>query len=107
MMNTDTSISLALIFSIVSVLGVVSSMYNNHRKNRQAEERKEIEIEKNFVTLNLKIDALAKTISEMNDAAKEQRAEMKRVNESVAHIEEQIKTLFTRVENLEKGINNY
>lgn len=106
-MNADASISLALIFSIVSVLGVVSSMYNNYRKNRQSEERKEIEIEKNFVTLNLKIDALAKTITEMNDAAKEQRAEMKRVNESVAHIEEQIKTLFTRVENLEKGINNY
>lgn len=107
MITNDTTISLALIFSIVSVLGVLSSMYNNHKKNKETEERKEIEIEKNFVTLNLKLDALVKNITEMNESAKEQRIEMKRVNESVAHIEEQIKTLFTRVGNLEKGINNY
>ena len=107
MFNNDTSISIALIFSIISVIGVISSVYNNHKKNRESEERKEIEIEKNFVSLNLKLDALVRNISEMNEAAKEQRIEMKRVNESVAHIEEQIKTLFVRVENLEKGINNY
>lgn len=61
-MTSETTISIALLFSVVAVIAQVSSIWSNHRKAETDKESDRIEIEKNFVKLNMKLDQLTETM---------------------------------------------
>lgn len=100
----NVTINVALVFSIISVIGVISTIWNNHKKQRDDTERKNIEIEKNFITLNIKLDQLTNTINGLAENDRTRASELQAINKSMAHYEEQLKTLFNKVEKIENGM---
>ena len=60
-MTPDMTISVALIFSIIAAVGTITSVINNVNKQREVEEQRRLDIEKNFVKINLKLDDFCDT----------------------------------------------
>lgn len=103
-MGVDTTVSLAFLFSILAALGAISAIRSNWKKNRDTEERKAIEIEKNFVKLDVKLDQLFNQIQSLSENEKRNTNELQRIDSSIARQDEQIKTLFDRVKKIEGGL---
>jgi DNA repair ATPase RecN len=55
-MNSDVTISLSLLFSIVSVVGVIVAIVTSLKKNQEEEATKYLDIEKHFVKIDMKLD---------------------------------------------------
>lgn len=55
-MNTDVTISLSLLFSIISVIGVIVAITSSLKKNQEQEANKQLDIEKHFVKIDMKLD---------------------------------------------------
>ena len=54
--NSDITISLSFLFSIVSVIGVVVAIVSSLKKNQEEEANKQLDIEKHFVKIDMKLD---------------------------------------------------
>jgi DNA repair ATPase RecN len=55
-MNSDVTISLSFLFSIVSVIGVIVAIMTSLKKNQEEEASKQLDIEKHFVKIDMKLD---------------------------------------------------
>ena len=55
-MNSDITISLSFLFSIVSVVGVIVAIVTSLKKNQEQEANKQLDIEKHFVKIDMKLD---------------------------------------------------
>lgn len=55
-MNSDVTISLSLLFSIISVIGVIVAITSSLKKNQEQEANKQLDIEKHFVKIDMKLD---------------------------------------------------
>lgn len=55
-MTSDVTISLSLLFSIVSVVGVIVAIITSLKKNQEEEASKYLDIEKHFVKIDMKLD---------------------------------------------------
>ena len=55
-MNSDITISLSFLFSIVSVVGVIVAIVTSLKKNQEQEANKQHDIEKHFVKIDMKLD---------------------------------------------------
>lgn len=93
-MDGTTTISLALIFSIVAVASQVYSIYNAHKKNKDEDDRKDIEMEKNFMKLDLKLDHFQETTATMLQKQEEHAVRMERLSGEIIKSNERIATLF-------------
>ena len=102
---SDFTITASFLFSIVAVLGVISTMWANHKKNQRTQEAREIDIQRNFTSIELKLDNLNTTIGELRRTTETTSAELRSLSEAIARSDEQIKTLFGRVERLEVSMN--
>ena len=56
LMTSDVTISLSLLFSIVSVVGVIVAIITSLKKNQEEEASKYLDIEKHFVKIDMKLD---------------------------------------------------
>lgn len=101
----DMTITVSFLFSIVAVLGVVSTIWTNHRKNQSKQEAREIDIQRNFSTIEIKLDNLNASLGELRRTTETTSAELRSLSEAIARSDEQIKTLFSRIERLEVTIN--
>lgn len=107
-MQLDTTVSLSLIFSFISMVGVVVTIIGTFRSHRDNSEKKEIDIEKNFVKVNLKLDefcrqisALTRTTEKSTDIINEIKNELARHEEQVENIEEKVEDHERRIRELE------
>lgn len=90
----ETTISLALIFSIVAVASQVYNIWSTSKKNHEADERKAIEIEKNFVELGVKLDYFQKSTDTMLDRQEQHAVRMENLSGQIIKSNERIETLF-------------
>lgn len=97
-MGPGTEISLAFIISIISIVCVLINTTGGEKKrqkdNAELEHQRQIEIEKNFVKLNVKLDDFADTSRKLMQESNEKTAQLKKVSEHLVLISEQVKTLF-------------
>lgn len=56
LMTSDVTVSLSLLFSIVSVVGVIVAIITSLKKNQEEEASKYLDIEKHFVKIDMKLD---------------------------------------------------
>lgn len=90
----DTTISIALIFSIVAVCSQIYGIWNASRRNRESEERRSIEIEKNFLELGLRLDYFKKSTDTMLDRQEQHAVRMENLSGQIIKSNERIETLF-------------
>lgn len=95
-MTPEATVSIALLFSIVAVISQISTVWRNHRKAEADSESDRIEIEKNFVKLNMKLDHLTETIQTLLDDDKRRGKELEEIRLEVSNHEERIKQLESR-----------
>ena len=101
----DFTITASFLFSVIAVLGVVSTMWANHKKNQSKQEAREVDIQRNFASIEIKLDNLTTTLAELRRTSETTSSELRLLSEAIARSDEQIKTLFDRIERLEVAVN--
>lgn len=103
-MTANATVSISLIFSIVSVIGVIVSIIATFRSGTEKEENKRLDIEKNFLKLNLKLDELTRTVGDAVSQSQRNATDIKKIREDLIRYDERMETLFRYKDDHEKRI---
>lgn len=97
-MNPETSVSIALLISLTSLACTLINTFagGKKRQEEQAEREKnrQMDIEKNFVKINIKLDDFCDTTKKIMIENGEKAEQLKKVSEQIVLITERINTLF-------------
>ncbi len=98
MIGNDSSFSLSFLFSIVSLIGVIVAMASTIKKDKDTETRKEMDIEKHFIKLDLKLDTFVK---QTETILKQQE----KSNSDIQRLERQQSEIKTKLAEHERRLN--
>lgn len=97
-MNPETSVSIALLISLTSLACTLINTFagGKKRQEEQAEREKnrQMEIEKNFVKINMKLDDFCDTTKKLMAENGEKAEQLKNVSEQTVLVKERVNTLF-------------
>lgn len=100
-MNADTSISFSLILSIVSCLGVIVAIVQAFKKDSDTRTKEKLDIEKNFVKINLKLDTFCDDVKEILKNQEKSNDELRQLSERAIKDHEKIEDHERRLQKLE------
>lgn len=107
-MNTDTSISIALLISLTSLACTLINTFAGGKKRQEEqaerENNRQMEIEKNFVKINMKLDDFCDTTKKLMAENGEKAEQLKNVSEQIVLVKERVNTLFKYKEDHEARI---
>jgi septal ring factor EnvC (AmiA/AmiB activator) len=108
-MTPDTTISVALIISIVSIACTLINTFTGGKKWQEEQNardnNRQIDIEKNFVKINVKLDDFCDTTRQLLADGNEKTEQLKKVSEQLILVTEQVRTLFKYNDDHEKRIS--
>lgn len=97
-MNPETSVSIALLISLTSLACTLINTFAGGKKRREEqaerEKNRQMDIEKNFVKINVKLDDFCDTSKKMMAENSEKTEQLKKVSEQLVIVTERVKTLF-------------
>lgn len=97
-MGPETSVSIALLISLASLACTLINTFagGKKRQEEQAEREKnrQMDIEKNFVKINVKLDDFCDTTKKMMAESNEKTEQLKKVSEQLIIVTERVNTLF-------------
>lgn len=97
-MTPETSVSIALLISLTSLACTLINTFagGKKRQEEQAEREKnrQMEIEKNFVKINMKLDDFCDTTKKLMAENGEKAEQLKNVSEQIVLVKERVNTLF-------------
>ena len=105
-MGADATISLSLIFSSISMIGVIANIFISFRRESESNKLKEVQIEKHFAQIDVKLDDF---LNRMSDIAKNSEKSAERIDTNLQEIiksNERIGTLFRLHDEHEKRISS-
>lgn len=113
-MTQEASVSIALLISLTSLACTLINTFagGKKRQEEQAEREKnrQMDIEKNFVKINIKLDDFCDTTKKMMAENSEKTEQLKKVSEQIVVVTERVNTLFkykddheARIKELENG----
>lgn len=105
-MGADATISLSLIFSSISMIGVIANIFISFRRESEQNKLKEVQIEKHFAQIDVKLDDF---LNRMSDIAKNSEKSAERIDNNLQEIiksNERIGTLFRLHDEHEKRISS-
>jgi peptidoglycan hydrolase CwlO-like protein len=105
-MANEATVSLSLIFSIISMIGVLASVIVSLRRETETTKQKEISIEKHFAQLDVKLDEYLSHMSNIDRSSDRTAEKMDALTQEVAKTNERIGTLFRLHDEHEKRITN-
>lgn len=100
----NATISFAVICAVVALGSQIYSIINGHKKNVEEQKREKIELEKNLLTLNLKLDQMNQSIGVLVESDKSKSIELKTINESIIKFNESLKAAWKKIDNHEERI---
>lgn len=113
-MGVETTISLSLIFSSISMIGVLANIYISFKRESESDKLKEVQIEKHFAQIDVKLENFFST---MTGIARNNENSAQKIDENLKAIlqsNERIGTLFRlhddnvrRIESLEERANKH
>lgn len=107
-MTPETSVSIALLISLTSLVCTLINTFagGKKRQEEQAEREKnrQMDIEKNFVKINVKLDDFCDTSKKLMQENKEKTDQLRQVTERLAIISERCDTLFKYKDDHEKRL---
>lgn len=104
MMKMDTTVSLSFIFSFISMLGVLVTIYGTFKRQNDSEGKKEIDIEKNFVKVNLKLDEFCRQIGILTKTTEKSADVINEIKDVLTKHTEQITNLKDKANDHERRI---
>lgn len=109
-MTADTSVSIALLVSVVSLVCTLINTFAGGKKRQQeaqdAEAKRQLEIEKQFVKINVKLDDFCDTTKQMMKSAEKESERSQELSKQMIQSAEQIKTLFNTTKDHERRITD-
>ena len=97
-MTPETSVSIALLISLTSLACTLINTFagGKKRQEEQAEREKnrQLDVEKNFVKINVKLDDFCDTTKKMMAENGEKTEQLKKVSEQLILVTERVNTLF-------------
>lgn len=109
-MNPETSVSIALLISLTSLACTLINTFagGKKRQEEQAEREKnrQMDIEKNFVKINVKLDDFCDTTKKMMAENSEKTEQLKKVSEQIVLVTERVKTLYKYKDDHEERIKS-
>lgn len=105
-MGADATISLSLIFSSISMIGIIANIFISFRRESESNKLKEVQIEKHFAQIDVKLDDF---LNRMSDIAKNSEKSAERIDANLQEIiksNERIGTLFRLHDEHEKRISS-
>lgn len=107
-MTPEASVSIALLISLTSLACTLINTFagGKKRQEEQAEREKnrQLDVEKNFVKINVKLDDFCDTTKKMMAENGEKTEQLKKVSEQLILVTERINTLFKYKDDHEKRI---
>ena len=113
-MGVETTISLSLIFSSISMIGVLANIYISFKRESESNKLKEVQIEKHFAQIDVRLENF---LNSMADIAKNNEIIAQKIDDNLKAIlqsNERIGTLFRlhddnvrRIESLEERANKH
>lgn len=107
-MTPEASVSIALLISLTSLACTLINTFagGKKRQEEQAEREKnrQMDIEKNFVKINIKLDDFCDTTKKMMIENGEKAEQLKKASEQIVLITERINTLFKYKDDHEERI---
>lgn len=104
-MTPEASVSIALLISLASLACTLINTFagGKKRQEEQAEREKnrQLDVEKNFVKINVKLDDFCDTTKKMMADNGEKTEQLKKVSEQLILITERVNTLFKYKDNHE------
>lgn len=108
-MAPDATISVALLISIVSIVCTMINTFSGSKKwaeeQNARDNSRQIEIEKNFVKINVKLDDFCDTTKQLITDGNEKTEQLKKVSEQLILVSEQVRTLFKYKDDHENRIS--
>lgn len=111
-MGVETTISLSLIFSSISMIGVLANIYISFKRESESNKLKEVQIEKHFAQIDVRLENFLNSMAEI---AKNNEVSAQKIDDNLKAIlqsNERIGTLFRlhddnvrRIESLEERAN--
>lgn len=109
-MTPEASVSIALLISLTSLACTLINTFagGKKRQEEQAEREKnrQLDVEKNFVKINVKLDDFCDTTKKMMAENGEKTEQLKKVSEQLVLVSERVKTLFKYNDDHEKRIKD-
>jgi hypothetical protein len=102
-MNADTQISLSLIFSVLASLGVIVAIVQAFKKDNDTRTKEKLDIEKNFVKINLKLDTFCDDVKEILKNQEKSNDELRQLSERAIKDHERIEDHERRLTKLEEN----
>lgn len=106
-MNGDTTISIALLISAISVIATLINTFAGGKKRQEeqieAEKNRQMDIEKNFVKINVKLDEFCSQSRNLMAENAKKTDQLKAVSEKLILITEQVRQHETRITKLEEN----
>lgn len=110
MITANDGISIALLISVVSLVCTLVNTFGGSRKRFQeaneAENKRQLEIEKQFVKINVKLDDFCDTTKQMMKQSEKENERAQELSKQMIQASEQIKTLFNTTKDHEKRLND-
>lgn len=104
-MTPEASVSIALLISLTSLACTLINTFagGKKRQEEQAEQEKnrQLDVEKNFVKINVKLDDFCDTTKKMMADNGEKTEQLKKVSEQLILITERVNTLYKYKDNHE------
>ncbi|MBO7733230.1 MAG: hypothetical protein J6S67_11770 [Methanobrevibacter sp.] len=105
-MGQEATISLSLIFSIISMIGVLANIIVSLRRETESNKQKEVQIEKHFAQLDVKLDEFLKHMDNLDRNSDRTTEKIDSISQEIAKTNERIGTLFRLHDEHEKRIVN-
>ena len=105
-MGAETTISLSLIFSIISMIGVLGNIIVSLRRETESNKQKEIQIEKHFAKIDVKLDEYINRMTTIANNTDRTSEKLDGISQEIAKTNERIGTLFRLHDEHEKRIAN-
>lgn len=86
-MSPNTTISLSLLCSFVTMIGCIVTIYGVFRTKTKDNTAKELNIEKNFVKINMKLDEFCRNISDLVKKADASATTMSEVQRTLVAVD--------------------
>lgn len=97
-MGPETSVSIALLISLASLACTLINTFAGGKKHQEEqaerEKNRQMDIEKNFVKINVKLDDFCDTTKKMMAESNEKTEQLKKVSEQLIIVTERVNTLF-------------
>lgn len=105
-MGVDATISLSLIFSIISMMGVLANIIVSLRRETESNKQKEVQIEKHFAKIDVKLDEFINRMTEIARNSDRTTEKIDGISQEITKSNERIGTLFRLHDEHEKRIAN-